>query len=789
MNKIIVLLVFLFFVPYFGFSSHITGSYLSLYSTGVANEYQIDLVVFVDKMELTPSGENVLRNTPMTVKIFSKSGNQTMLQQRLAYRKTENLIYENPQCAQIYRLSAGKYIYSAKVTLSPGTYSNTNGYYIAWEYCCRSSVVTNIQRPDQAGLVAYLEFPNLTGQPYRSVDINFSQGDYLCVNQPFSIKFPAQDDKYRLSYAMSTPLNGHNDGINYDSPARPAPYPTVQWGAGFSEQTQIVGSPSLTIDPSTGQMIVTPTMLGTYVFSVTVKQFDGNKQVGATVFNFQFPVVDCPTSPPPKPVVMENGQVATDLYKCPDNTLFIYTDSNNAWNHQWALNGVPITGATQAQLAVNESGKYTVKRSFSNLCGLPILSDTVTVTKVSSGSKPSITTTTPTLCKDDTAYLRTALVDSLEFIWFKSDRTEIGRGAEVQITTGGQYILTTVDKKSGCSLPESSDTISIRNGNEAIVIVPASSIDTILCKGEEAIFSITPNPTYNYQWYRNDTLLAFSEQAQVEVALPGTYYVMVSDTSACSTRSSDFTFGWHDSPAIQFDSIPVICSSTSTFVVLSTFPKGGVYSFPDMRGDTIYVDNLSAGTYPIGYQLSDEYGCQVKVQRELVITASLDLNVPDKVVVPRGGETRITANVSVASTSFLWQPSTFLTSADDKSWITSRPEESIFYFVSATSDNGCPQTDSVYVQVITPLFIPNVFSPNNDGINDVWEIRNIQSYSNAEQFIYNRWGQLVFYNKGGTQLWDGTYQGDKAPAENYTYLIVDSSDGHFSYRGTLLLIR
>lgn len=789
MNKVIFSLFCFFFVPYLGFSSHITGSYLSLYSTGIANEYQIDLVVFVDKMELTPSGENVLRNTPMTVKIFSKTGNQMMLQQRLTYRKTENLVYENPQCAQLYRLSAGKYIYSAKVSLSPGTYSNTNGYYIAWEYCCRSSVVTNIQKPDQAGLVAYLEFPNLTGQPYRSVDINFTQGDYLCVNQPFGIKFPAQDDKYRLSYSMSTPLNGHNDGINYDSPARPAPYPTVQWGAGFSEQSQIVGNPSLSIDAGSGQMTVTPTMLGTYVFSVTVTQFDGNKQVGATVFNFQFPVVDCPTSPPPKPIILENGQVSTDLYKCPDNTLFIYTDSDNAWNHQWALNGVPITGATQAQLAVTEAGEYTVRRSFSNLCGLSILSDTVTVTKISTEFKPVIAATNPTLCKDDTAYLRTISVDSLEFIWYKSDRTEIGRGAEIQITTGGQYILTTVDRKSTCSLPQSSDTISIRNGSESIVVIPSSTLDTTLCTGDRAIFSITSSPNYSYQWYRNDTLLVASEQAQVEAVLPGTYYAMVSDTSSCSTRSPNFTFGWHNSPIVQFDSIPAICVGTSSFVVLTTFPKGGGYSFPYMRGDTAYIDNLQTGIYPIGYQITDEYGCETQVQRKLVIMSSLDLNLPEKVIVPRGGETRITAQVSVANTSFQWEPSTFLTSTDDKSWITTRPEESIFYIVSASLDNGCIQTDSVYVQVITPLFIPNVFSPNNDGINDVWEIRNIQNYSNAEQFIYNRWGQLVFYNKGGTQLWDGTYKGDKAPAGNYSYLIVDSSEADFSYRGTLLLIR
>lgn len=69
------------------------------------------------------------------------------------------------------------------------------------------------------------------------------------------------------------------------------------------------------------------------------------------------------------------------------------------------------------------------------------------------------------------------------------------------------------------------------------------------------------------------------------------------------------------------------------------------------------------------------------------------------------------------------------------------------------------------------IFAPNAFSPNNDSKNEFWQIFNIEKFPNAEVFIHNRWGENIFYSKGYTEKWDGTFEGIKVPAGSYTFII------------------
>ena len=70
------------------------------------------------------------------------------------------------------------------------------------------------------------------------------------------------------------------------------------------------------------------------------------------------------------------------------------------------------------------------------------------------------------------------------------------------------------------------------------------------------------------------------------------------------------------------------------------------------------------------------------------------------------------------------------------------------------------------------LIIPEAFSPNGDLVNDVWNIRNIDLYPNAEVTIYNRWGQTVWKSERGYhQPWDGKSNGINLPIDSYHYVI------------------
>jgi len=94
--------------------------------------------------------------------------------------------------------------------------------------------------------------------------------------------------------------------------------------------------------------------------------------------------------------------------------------------------------------------------------------------------------------------------------------------------------------------------------------------------------------------------------------------------------------------------------------------------------------------------------------------------------------------------------------------------------VSLTTPGGSASLAGFRFLLYPPDFIPNIsnaFSPNGDGINDVWVLRFLQDYPNATVQIVNRYGQVVFLSTGYSQPWDGKYRGQDLPIGTYYYLI------------------
>jgi gliding motility-associated-like protein len=73
---------------------------------------------------------------------------------------------------------------------------------------------------------------------------------------------------------------------------------------------------------------------------------------------------------------------------------------------------------------------------------------------------------------------------------------------------------------------------------------------------------------------------------------------------------------------------------------------------------------------------------------------------------------------------------------------------------------------------ITRIFAPNAFTPNHDGKNDIWEIINADKFKDLQVWIFNRWGEVIFYSSGYAVPWDGTYKGKIVPSGVYTYKIL-----------------
>ncbi len=143
-----------------------------------------------------------------------------------------------------------------------------------------------------------------------------------------------------------------------------------------------------------------------------------------------------------------------------------------------------------------------------------------------------------------------------------------------------------------------------------------------------------------------------------------------------------------------------------------------------------------------------------------------------------GTPVNLMANTNILNPTVLWQPADFLDCATCVN-VTATPSYSITYTVTASDANGCEAVDSVSVLVIDDrkFYIPNAFSPNNDGINDAFTVFSDASVAQLPSFeVFDRWGEKVFSAKAIptndlTKGWDGSFKDKPMPAGTYAYSI------------------
>lgn len=302
MKRILLVLFCVLALPVM--ASHIVGGEFELIHIS-GNQYRLNLILYFDEVNGAPGA----KDNQLTARIFRKRDNVAMLDVLMSLGPQSSVPYTQPECAS-GDLKTSKLEYSTVITLSPDKFNDSEGYYIAWERCCRNYSINNIfsENPNFAGQYAgqtfYLEFPAVTknGVPF----INSSPrlfpplSDYACIRKPYYVDFAGiDDDGDSLVYTMVQPLNTKSgEALPPGGVPRPRPYPSVVYRPGFSLFSIVKGSPDMRITRD-GFLTVTPTITGLFVFAVKCEEFRDGVKIGEVRRDFQLKVIDCPDAEPP----------------------------------------------------------------------------------------------------------------------------------------------------------------------------------------------------------------------------------------------------------------------------------------------------------------------------------------------------------------------------------------------------------------------------------------------------------------------------------------------------------
>ncbi len=154
-----------------------------------------------------------------------------------------------------------------------------------------------------------------------------------------------------------------------------------------------------------------------------------------------------------------------------------------------------------------------------------------------------------------------------------------------------------------------------------------------------------------------------------------------------------------------------------------------------------------------------------------------------------GGEIRLKPSFVYGNQlSYLWTPSSYLSSDTAFSPLT-KPPNDIRYRFNVFAEGGCTVSDTIFVKVLKSPEIPNVFSPNGDGINDTWNIKYLESYPGATIEVYNRYGQIIYRSLGYSKPWDGRISSGTALPIGTYYYIINPKNSRAQMTGAVTIIR
>ncbi|MFY7964809.1 MAG: gliding motility-associated C-terminal domain-containing protein, partial [Chitinophagaceae bacterium] len=169
------------------------------------------------------------------------------------------------------------------------------------------------------------------------------------------------------------------------------------------------------------------------------------------------------------------------------------------------------------------------------------------------------------------------------------------------------------------------------------------------------------------------------------------------------------------------------------------------------------------------YHTTNSQGCDSLATLNLKLKTQPIIAVADTFRVWSGSQVILDAQITNAQ-EIKWLPGTYL-NLDTIEKPTATPQNSIAYSIKATSSEGCISLAKTYIKLYKELVIVNAFSPNNDGINDVWDLSVLSDFSNIKVQVFTRGGNVVFQSLGYNKPWNGTNNGQPLPVGTYYYII------------------
>ncbi len=357
----------------------------------------------------------------------------------------------------------------------------------------------------------------------------------------------------------------------------------------------------------------------------------------------------------------------------------------------------------------------------------------------------------------------------------------LGNGATIYSLNKGTYTVTVTDAH-GCTAKDSTTVDTLGQ--------TASIKDTrnVSCNGGNngaATVSVVGGDTslYSYAW----SPVGGTDATAINLT-QGIYTITVTYLANLCQKTITDTI---KQPAPIINTVKfsnVKCGGILTFHDTTT---GGAAPYKynwGPKGDTTAIVTLTTGNYTL--TVTDSNGCQTTTSVTVPSTDPIANFTPVPDTISPGDSIKF-VNLSSGANSWYWTFGDGNSSTDSLPYHIYTGGGSYIVYLKVTSSFGCTDSTSRTVYILESIKAPNVFTPNGDGMNDVFHV-DAHGMNNYRIDIYNRWGLLIFEGLGENNDWTGrTMAGEEASVGTYYYIITasDNNGKSFNLHGFLELIR
>ena len=450
------------------------------------------------------------------------------------------------------------------------------------------------------------------------------------------------------------------------------------------------------------------------------------------------------------------------------------------------LNDTPLDTEVARTFQVGAAGTYTVEAT--TACGV-VTSNPLTVSELSTFSPEITPVGSAALCEEGSVVLETAVAQDVQYRWLL-DGTPLEADQNYLVAeTVGDY---TVELQGSCG------TVSSEPFRVEEDVLPArpeitTQGGTTLCDVGEVVLEVPAAEGLRYQWVRDGAPVAEATAAQYAVTEAGIYEVEVANACGSVLSRNQIPITAEGTLAPPLAEAIDNCAGQSVVLTARGGTEGSYrwYDRPDAT-TPLASEGLSRFTTPVLLESTTFYVATVSGTCESERT-EVPVLVREELVADAGEDQTVLLGQSVklsasGGTSIRWTPADGLSDAGSYQ-PTASPSQTTTYTVTVTSNNGCTATDEVTVVVDESLDVPDAFTPNNDGVNDAWEINGLEQFPACEVLVYNRWGVRVFQSVGYAVPWSGTDGGKALAPDTYFYKIDFNDDQQANLTGYVAIIR